>query len=190
VIENPQATATLQTLRDLDGILGSFLVADSGTVVAQDLPAYFGTAAADIGPRAQRLQEALSLSQGEVNQCVLRYGPHKISLRPVNGGLLTIVASSDINLPALRMAANLVAKKLPPLASLEGSSHEEPSPSPSAPLEELAATVRESQPALDLSEPASTASSRRPLHSSSAPEAPDGGPSKQRAVYFRGKRIR
>ncbi len=88
MIENPQATATLQTLRDLDGILGSFLVSDSGTIVAQDLPAYFGTAATDIGPRAQRLQEALSLSQGEVNQCVLRYGPHKISLRPINGGLL------------------------------------------------------------------------------------------------------
>lgn len=187
--ETPEATAALQTLRDLDGILGSFLVSDSGTVVAQDLPAYFGSAAADIGPRAQRLQEALSLSQGEVNQCVLRYGPHKISLRPVSGGLLTIVASSDINLPALRMAANLVAKKLPALSPLGGSPPATPAANPASLTTTLVSASAPAIPPVSAT-PATTSAPRRPQQASSAPEAPDGPPSRQRAAFFRGKRIR
>lgn len=187
---SPEATAALQTLRDLDGILGSFLVSDSGAIVAQDLPAYFGSAAADIGPRAQRLQEALSLSQGEVKQCVLRYGPHKISLRPVSGGLLTIVASSDINLPALRMAANLVAKKLPAISSMVGLPPASTDPSPGGLTSTLVSASAAAAPAKAAGSTMPPASSRGPQQASSAPEAPDGPPSRQRAAYFRGKRIR
>lgn len=165
-----KATSTLQSLRDLNGIFGSFLVADSGDVVAQDLPAYFGAAACEIGPRAQRLQEALSLNQGPLNQCVLRYGEHKISLRPVKGGLLTIIASSDVNLPALRMASNLVAKKLPRLSSL---------PSPSTPPS-IAANV--APPSSERIGDVPTKAGER---------APSEPPKRTaRAVYFRGKRIR
>lgn len=174
---NQQTTQTLETLKDLEGILGSFVISSSGSIIAQDLPSYFGSAAYDIGPRAQRLQEALAMTEGEVAHCVLRYGSHKLALRPFKGAMMAILSESATNMPALRMAMNLVAKKLEKqgLYELVGSS---------APIPP---TVRPSgtpaPAAVDVAPPPAQAGSR------GAPEASGARPSKNRAVYFRGKRI-
>lgn len=170
-----QATETLETLKDLEGVLGSFLIGPKGSIIAQDLPSYFGSAAYDIGPRAQRLQEALSMSEGDVSQCVLRFGSHKITLRPTKKGLLTIVSDSIVNMPSLRMATNLVAQRLErQKAAVEPSSPPPPTVRPSA-----APQVPEEE------EPR-----RRVLSHQAAPEASGSRPQKkERAIYFRGRRI-
>lgn len=151
---------TLSSLRDLRGIEGSFLVDASGGLLAQDLPAYFGEAAETVGPRARRLWEAFSLS-GDIERCVLRYGAHLLSLRPIGGNLLTVVARAEVNMPALRMASNLVAKK----------------------LLGLAVVVRDTEPPPTFREP--LGGRARP----EAPEARGVRTNSGRAVYYRGKRI-
>lgn len=211
-----QLIRTLETLKDLDGIFGSFLVNEAGTVVAQDLPSYFGTAAQDVGPRAQRFQEALSMTEGEVAYCILRFGNYKLALRKVKGAVLAIVGSNDINMSALRMAMNLVVRKLSsqnleayapiddasvlhtPLP-LAAHSPAPPShsplpqgtydPSPIAPHVSL-----QGSPAAPTVDSTSTArdqpSTRAPRRGQplGAPEA-GAGRGKKRAVYFRGKRV-
>jgi len=166
---NEQAVRTLETLKDLEGILGSFVIGPGGSVLAQDFPSYFGSAAYDIGARALRLKEALEISEGELSHCILRYGSHKVALRPLKGGLLTIVSEAAVNMPALRMAMNLVARKL------ESSGIDTHSP---------------------VSPPPPTTRPKPPVVQSSPMVVPGGPPEAQgarqpsgRAMYFRGKRI-
>lgn len=161
--------ATLSTLKDLEGVIGSFLVSSSGTVVAQDLPSFFGSAAYEVGPRAQRLRQALAMTEGDVALCHLRYGSHKVTLRPIGVGLLAIVSKESVSVPALRMATNLVSKKLGIAVIAEAQSTPPPP------------TVR----------PVKGPSNTEQAHSRSlgAPEAQAQRPKKKRAMYFRGKRI-
>lgn len=164
-----EGAQTLGTLRDLTGVIGSFLVGASGAVVAQDLPSYFGSAAYEVGPRALRLRQALTMAQGDVSMCVMRFGSHKVTFRVIADGLLAVVAAHDVNMPALRMATNLVSSKLGQAIVLDAVATSTPPPP----------TVR----------PAARASATALSRSLGAPEGQAPRPKKKRAVYFRGKRI-
>lgn len=170
---NEQAVRTLETLKDLEGILGSFVIGPGGSVLAQDFPSYFGSAAYDIGARALRLKEALEIAEGELSHFVLRYGSHKVALRPLKGGLLTIVSESAVNMPALRMAMNLVARKL---ESTGIDTNDEASPPPP--------TARPRPPVV-----ARHAVGTPHAPQVGAPEAQGAHHAKNRAMFFRGKRI-
>lgn len=176
---NAEAVVALESLKDLEGIVGSFFVSHSGGIVAQDLPSYFGSAAYDVGPRTLRLREAMDLSGGELDHCILRYGQHKLSLKPVGDGILTILCSASVNAPALRMATNLVARKLGKIKLTESPGEAPPTARPPA--------VSASGSPTERSETDKGAAAR----SAAAPEAADGRPATQkRALYFRGKRVR
>ncbi len=163
---------TLETLKDLEGILGSFLVAEGGAILAQDLPTYFGSAAYDVGPRAQRFHEALNFSgDGEFAYSVLRFGEHKVLLRKLNGALLAILLRGDTNMPALRMAMNLVAKKLSQQKWSLPTNHVAPAPPTVRPPADVAKEPRRAAPSLG------------------APEAATAPRPTKRALYFRGKRV-
>jgi predicted regulator of Ras-like GTPase activity (Roadblock/LC7/MglB family) len=104
-------TTTLSSLRDLEGIVGSFVVSEAGDVVAKDLPAYFDGVLEEVGPRLLRLREALDMAEGDVSSCSVRYAGHKLTIRSIDTALLAVVADAKINGPALRMAMNLVIRK-------------------------------------------------------------------------------
>lgn len=189
--------STLSSLRDVDGIIGSFVVNGDGVLVAQDLPAYFAGVAEEVGPRILRLCDALSLSEGTVSTCTVRYTNHKLTLRSVQGALLAVLTSAAVNAPALRMAMNLVARKCAAqdLSVPESGNPSVPPPSVaptssgprslSASAATLPAMVATAYPPADVPAPPET---RR-----SSPMAPEGGgsigPKKERALFFRGKRI-
>lgn len=161
------ATATLMTLREIEGTLGSFVLNEEGAVWAQDLPAYFGSAAYDVGPRVLRLLETLAEAQEAPTHGSLRYGEHVLNWRQLRGGVLSVIAGAQTNPSVLRMAMRLVAKKLEAL-QLEIS--QVPLPPP---------TVR--PPALE-----------REMERAPAgpPEAGGARPGKSRALFFRGKRVK
>lgn len=160
---------TLSTLKDLEGVIGSFLVSATGTIVAQDLPSFFGSAAYEVGPRAQRLRQALAMTEGDVSLCHLKFGSHKVTLRPIGEGLLAILSQDRMSVPALRMATNLVSKKLS-FAVIADAQSTPPPP-----------TVR------PIKGPSQTAQAHS--RSLGAPEGQAQRPKKKRAMYFRGKRI-
>ena len=207
-------TRVLSSLRDVDGIVGSFVVNADGELVAQDLPAYFEGVAEQVAPRAVRLRDALSLSEGSVSTCTIRYADHKLSLRSVHGALLAVLANHHVNAPALRMAMNLVVRKCSPeeLASA-AFTHQPPAavevaPAPAEipPVVAEVAPVAPRPPAGMPPPPSARLGATLPsVVPPSLPErerirdpnreggaTPDSEPAsarKERAVYFRGKRV-
>lgn len=188
---------TLASLRDVDGIVGSFVVNAEGELVAQDLPSYFEGAAQEAASRAIRLRDALSLTEGSVSACTIRYADHKLSLRSVHGALLAVLANSTVNAPALRMAMNLVVKKCSPAELAQvgwTSTPPQVAPVVPEPAPPLAAPVVGTGTWPSIPVPPNT--QRTPLAPPvQAQHAPEGGQEnhpplkKERAVFFRGKRV-
>ena len=46
--------------------------------------------------------------------CVLRYAEHKLSIRKTTWGILGILSTVGVNLPAVRMVGNLVIRRVEP----------------------------------------------------------------------------
>lgn len=105
----------LGTLRDVHGVYGSFVVGTNGGLVARDLPEYFGTdLLSEVGLRVTRLYETFISGGDDLEACVIRYGEHKLYLRAMTWGTVGILTDVGVNMPALRMAANLVTRRIDP----------------------------------------------------------------------------
>jgi predicted regulator of Ras-like GTPase activity (Roadblock/LC7/MglB family) len=106
---------SLATLKDVTGITGSFVCAQNGRLVAREIPSLFEDAVlSEAGSRLIRVGETFAASGDELEIAVVRYGEHRVYLKSLAGGLLCIVVSGPVNMPALRMAANLVSRRIGP----------------------------------------------------------------------------
>ena len=106
----------LQSMRDVPGVQGSFVVSDLGRLLARDMPALFGDdILGEAGPRALRLRETLADGGEPVTWCVVRYATSLLCLRPLRDGLLITLTEKTVNLPALRMAMTHTSRRLNPL---------------------------------------------------------------------------
>jgi len=123
--------ASLATLKDVDGITGSFVCTPNGRLVAREIPALFDDGAlVEAGSRLVRMREAFAAGGDDLDVGVVRFRDHRIYLKAVGDSLLCILAEGAVNMPALRMAANLVGRRIgPAVARLEA----EPLPPPPAP---------------------------------------------------------
>jgi predicted regulator of Ras-like GTPase activity (Roadblock/LC7/MglB family) len=105
----------LKMLRDVQGVYGSFVVASSGALVDRDLPGAFDESLfAEVGPRVARLFETFVSGGREMDACMLRFAEHKVYVRKMTWGLIGVLSSAAINLPALRMVLNLVVRRIDP----------------------------------------------------------------------------
>ena len=123
----------LQSLRDVEGGLGSFALDEAGALLERDLPAvYHDDVLLESGPRIVRVCEAIEHGGEALDSLVLRFADYKLHIRRSRGGLLCVIANAESNPPALRMALALVARRLgsvspppkpakPPPASPEAS---------------------------------------------------------------------
>jgi predicted regulator of Ras-like GTPase activity (Roadblock/LC7/MglB family) len=103
----------LGPLRDVPEVQGSFVISASGRVLDRDMSALFGQdVLVAMAPRALRLCETFSDDHHELRGCTLRYGDHLVLLRPIPDGLLAVLASSDVNELALKMAMALSVRRL------------------------------------------------------------------------------
>jgi predicted regulator of Ras-like GTPase activity (Roadblock/LC7/MglB family) len=157
-LTGPEATTlsegvqtSLATLKDVAGIAGSFVCTQSGRLIAREIPALFEDAVlAEAGSRLLRIGETFAASGDELEVAVVRYGENRIYLKSIAGGMLCIVVAGQVNMPALRMAANLVGRRIAPAvaraqAELPPSAPESapsPRPSPDVPP----AVIPQSQP--------------------------------------------
>lgn len=106
---------TLHTLRDIEGVYGSFVIAANGALVARDLPEIFDAELlAEVGPRVTRLYETFMSDGEDLDACVIRYAEHKLYLRAMTWGTIGVLSGIGVNMPALRMVANLVIRKIDP----------------------------------------------------------------------------
>ena len=103
--QSSDLTETLQSMRDVPGLQGSFVVSDLGRLLARDMPALFADdVLAEVGPRALRLRDTMGDDTDSLAWCVVRYPTNVLCMRPLRDGLLIVLTESDANLPALRMA--------------------------------------------------------------------------------------
>ncbi|HEY3498783.1 MAG TPA: roadblock/LC7 domain-containing protein [Polyangiaceae bacterium] len=107
------ASNALNGLRDVDDVQGSFLLGPEGQLIARDLPAVFDAELfADVGPRIARLRETFDPSGAEATTLTLRFSDHKLHVRSLGSSLLCVLSGTTVNAPALRMAMNLVARRV------------------------------------------------------------------------------
>jgi len=105
--------ASLATLKDVAGISGSFVCTQDGRLLSRDIAAVFDDdVLAEAGSRLCRVKEAFAAGGDDLEAGVMRFGEHKIFLKAVGSSMLCIVAAGGINMPALRMAANLVGRRI------------------------------------------------------------------------------
>jgi predicted regulator of Ras-like GTPase activity (Roadblock/LC7/MglB family) len=106
-------SSALQSMRDVRGVQGSFVVSDFGRLLARDMPAMFGDdILGEAGPRALRLRETLSYGGSEVQTCTLRYADFFVFVRPLRDGLLCVLTGTEINPAVMKMAMNLAIRRL------------------------------------------------------------------------------
>jgi predicted regulator of Ras-like GTPase activity (Roadblock/LC7/MglB family) len=108
-----EGTNILTGLRDMEGIIGSFVVSSDGAVVGRDLPSVFDDDTLHgVAPRLVRLREGIASDSVDPAAMVLRYSEHKLHIRPVGEGLLCVLSESSVNTPALRVGMKLVARRI------------------------------------------------------------------------------
>ena len=126
--------AGLRSLFDLQGVYGSFLVTTKGDVVARALPEVVDDVTLlEVGGRVIRLADTFESVGISPELCILRFADHKLYIKNVVSGALCILTGSDVNFPALRMAANVVARRVgPDLARVLAGATDSLTPPPTA----------------------------------------------------------
>ena len=111
-------TRILGALRDLRGVEGSFFASREGVVLSRDLPRiYDGDDLGDVATRMSRFLDALADFGGTNEGVMIRHPNHAIFLRGTEDGFLGVLATADVNVPALKRGASLVVRRLPSAAS-------------------------------------------------------------------------
>lgn len=158
--------ASLTTLKDVAGITGSFVCTQNGRLVAREIPALFDDGVlAEAGSRLVRVGETFAAGGDDLEAAVIRYGEHRLYIKSISGGVLCIVVAGEVNMPALRMAANLVSRRIAP--TVAKAQTELP------PVNEPDARVTPVVPRSAVNAPAS-ASASAPAPAAAAPQAPPG----------------
>jgi hypothetical protein len=107
---------TLQSLRDIDGVYGSFLLNGAGETRARDLPPVFDDPTlAESGARIAQLWDVIS-EGGSPEYALLEFSEYNLFLRRVGNGCLCVVVPAHVNVLALRLASKWVARYFEPIS--------------------------------------------------------------------------
>lgn len=105
--------ATLKEINAVVGVVGSFVCAGDGKILAQRMPDHFEVSQLDLAARvASQTFAALEATGQRVNETDLVYAQGRLLIKNLRGGILAIVCARNINLPLLNLTANAAVKKL------------------------------------------------------------------------------
>jgi hypothetical protein len=112
----------LRSLTDIQGVIGSFLLTDAGSLVATDVPPTFDIAGlAEAGPRIARLAD-LGGTYGEETQfIVFRFAEYKLYIRVLRTIFLGVLVTPAASMPVLKAAAAVVARRAESMLAAEAS---------------------------------------------------------------------
>jgi hypothetical protein len=129
-----QSSPMLGSLRDVEGVIGSFVIDSEGALAAGDLPSiFYPELFAEVGPRLLRLREGAEATGDDPQGFVMRFADYKLHIRCFPAGLLCVLSEPKVNAAALRLALTLVARRLPIAASSVEASASSPAPPPTLP---------------------------------------------------------
>ncbi len=111
------AVGLLGTLREVPEVHGSFLVSELGHLLARDVSPYLvDDVLIEVAGRMLRLTGGFTSGSVAVSSLLVRFGDCLLYVRPASTGLLCILAAPAVNVPALRMGANVISRRLVNLA--------------------------------------------------------------------------
>ena len=133
----------LESLKDIEGVYGSFVVDALGGLTLRDLPAVIDNSALrEAGPRIARLWGAFP-DDDAPEYVLLEFSSHQVFIRKFDAGSLCVFVPPSVNRQALKMATSFVARwldaELPAISmQVEQSPLSEPGASDSQPHDAFA----------------------------------------------------
>lgn len=103
----------LHSLKDIKGIEGSFVLNRECNAVATDMPAVIAPEVyVEVGRRIRGMFEASSAHLGEFDEILLKFEDYWFCCKRSANGFLGILAQSEINFPALKMATTVALNQI------------------------------------------------------------------------------
>jgi len=109
-----QIAALLESLRDVDGVQGSFVLEPDGGLMAWDVAPPLTEACLDeAGQRIARLAETFDAVVGsELRLCTIAFKAAKLFVTRTPAGFVCVLTDPSLHLAATRIAATVVARKI------------------------------------------------------------------------------
>ena len=103
----------LSLLRDVDGVIGSIAIANTGQLLGSDLPRLFDVGATEaLATRLTHVRAKLASADRPLQSAAFRYETHALYVSQLASGLLGVLAESSTHEPALDMATRLVGQRV------------------------------------------------------------------------------
>ncbi|HEU4580446.1 MAG TPA: hypothetical protein VFS67_19455 [Polyangiaceae bacterium] len=104
----------LEILHDVQGVLGSFVVAREGELLVRSMPEQFERAELELtASRVARVLQCSSANGVAPQDGVFDFGEGKLWVREFVRGYLCVLCSAGVDMKSLRLTARLVARGLP-----------------------------------------------------------------------------
>jgi hypothetical protein len=116
------AERLLEVLEDIDGVMGSFVVAPGGQLLTHSMPVEIDLF--DLQLSAVRIARILSCSSANglrTEDGIFDFGDAKLLVREFVRGYLCVLCGASVNMRSLRLTARLVARSMP--AELGAATH-------------------------------------------------------------------
>lgn len=105
--------AVLSSLKDIPGVLGSFVLTPQGALAMRDMPAvYPDQIFPDMGRRLATIGEVVDTQVGPIKELILKFEGCWLFVRHTAECLLSVLVSEEVNFPALKMATNVALKQV------------------------------------------------------------------------------
>lgn len=103
----------LTALKDIPGVMGSFVLTPQGALAAREMPAiYRDDIFPEMGRRLATIGEVVDSQVGPLRELVLKFEGYWLFVRHTADCLLSVLVADTVNLPALRMATNVALKQV------------------------------------------------------------------------------
>lgn len=103
----------LTALKDIPGVVGSFVLTPQGALAAREMPAiYPDDIFPELGRRLATIGEVLESQMGHARELLMKFEGYWVFVRHTTECLLTVLVAEAVNFPALRMATNVALKQI------------------------------------------------------------------------------
>ena len=108
------AQRLLGILEDVGGVLGSFVVAPEGALLARAMPPEYDAANLELtASRVARVLQCSAANGVQPEDGVFDFGEGKLWIREFLRGYLCVLCRANVDMRSLRLTARLVARSLP-----------------------------------------------------------------------------
>jgi predicted regulator of Ras-like GTPase activity (Roadblock/LC7/MglB family) len=103
----------LASLKDIPGVVGSFVLNPQGALLAKEMPAVYPVAIfPEMGRRLVSVGEVLEQQTAAFQELLLKFEGSWLFVRRTTQCLLSVLVTETVNYPALRMATNVALRQL------------------------------------------------------------------------------